>query len=85
MFGISTFAQTTFAGLGTTGYVLAISEDFTSADSNAQTSVFLENLTEPVAMFEQQSLPGQFYESIIENFNAADTYCLLYTSPSPRD
>ena len=41
MFGISAFAQSPFASLGTNAYALSITEAQTIADSNTQASAFL--------------------------------------------
>jgi hypothetical protein len=50
MFGITAFAQAPFASLplGGNQFILAISEDFTSADASTQLSAFLQSITEPI-------------------------------------
>ena len=48
MFGISTFAQTTYAGLGTNSYILSVSENITMVDANSIVTAFTDAFAENV-------------------------------------
>ena len=52
MFGISAFAQSPYASLGTNAYALSITEDVGLTDSNTQASAFLQSITEPLSLFD---------------------------------
>jgi len=78
MFGISAFAQTPFAGLGTTAYAFSINENSSLADSEAITAAFLQSISEPVTMTDANSEAGSiFLLSLVENFNLADSNSVL--------
>ena len=72
MFGISTFAQTTFAGLGVNAYSLLITEDSGLADSSTQLSTYLTSITENVVMNNGDAEQNNYYNSLSENIGIAD-------------
>ena len=74
MFGLSTFAQTPFAALGGGNqYALSITEAFTSSDSNTQQFAFLQSITEPVTMTDNNSEAAIYIFAETENFGVADS------------
>jgi hypothetical protein len=61
VFGISAFAQSTFAGLGTNAFVVSITEDSSLADSSTQLSAFLQSQTEDIIVAEVENDVGVNY------------------------
>ena len=82
MFGISTFSQTTYAGLplGGNQFVLSISEDLQPNDSNSQTWAFLQSITEPIIINNVQNDAGvNYFGSATEAITLGDSSTQLST------
>ena len=73
MFGISSFAQTSFASLAGNAYSLSINENFNPLDSSSQIFAFLAAITEPVTSNNTDSEVDVFYEGIVEGYSPADS------------
>ena len=76
MFGVSSFAQTPFSTLPSSGafFALEIIENVEAADTNTQVWSFLQSITEPipeVADFTSQA--GLFFGAINENLVVDDS------------
>ena len=72
MFGITTFAQSPFAGLGTTIYTFSIIENSGLADSSTQLSTYLISFAENVVMNNGVAGQNNYYNSLNENIGIAD-------------
>ena len=73
MFGISTFAQTTFAGLGTNAFQVDLTENVGMADNNAALFAFLQSITENVILDDLDETDHDFLFFIDENISVNDT------------
>jgi hypothetical protein len=78
MFGYASFAQPTFAGLGSSNYVLSISEDFSIADNESVLKTLFASISEPILSdYDAEVVIATFFAYITENLNPADASTAL--------
>jgi len=71
MFGYAAFAQPPFAALGSTQFVLSITETINAMnDTNAEIDVFYEGVVEGMTSLDTPTINAQFLESITEIISA---------------
>ena len=74
MFGISSFAQSTFAGLGTNAFVVSITEDSSLADFSTQISAFLQSQVEDIIVDDVDNDTGvNYFGSATEAITVGDS------------
>ena len=71
MFGYAAFAQPPFAALGSTQFVISITETINAMnDTNAEIDVFYEGVVEGMTSLDFPVIHGLFIESINESINS---------------
>ena len=81
MFGLASFAQSSFAATGASFYPLSITEDSNIADLSTQQWAALASQTEAFSIIDDNSFAGLFVTSINENLTL-DTSLLIGSSIS---
>ena len=76
MFGISAFAQTSFASLANAAYVLALTEGFTALDTPQSAFNFPFTDTEGISSGDSYVFAAQFAISDTEGITMADSNSL---------
>jgi len=72
MFGISAFAQSPFASLGTNAYQLSITENFAIVDNISTGAQLFEGITEAITMADTNTNTWAFLDSIAESIAMAE-------------